>query len=98
MDQSLWLALGVFALVMTLAWLFVDTRRVTVTTGLAFGAWATMALTGGDVTRVLEDGTRLATDIPELQYISAALALLSALALILHVFGHYPPETAFNHD
>ena len=88
--ESLWLAVGAFSMLMTGGWLYAR-RRLTVTTLLAGVGWAWMTVTGGQVERITESGSRVALEMVSLQYLTTALALLSFLALVLHQFGHYPP-------
>lgn len=91
MDALFWMATGFVAFVLTLCWLFVE-RRIFVTSGLAGGLWSWMALTGGDVTRLLDSGARASTSIESLQYLTAAMALLSLFAMTMYYFGYYPPD------
>jgi hypothetical protein len=90
MYETHFLWLGVFTMTMTVAWLFVE-RRVTTTAMLSAIGWSVMALTGGNLTRVTEDGSEISTSIDELQWICTLLALLSFVVLVLYRFGHYPP-------
>jgi len=86
-----WLAVGVFSLTMTAAWLFSE-QRVIVTTILAGAGWSWMALTGGSLTRYTETGAEISLDAGELVYLCLLLALVSWLALGLALWGHYPPR------
>lgn len=89
-----WHALGLFAVIMTLFWAaFMPTKRVYLTSGFSGGAWAIMAFTARDLTRVTNNGVELSVEEPALQMFSAALAVLSFLVLILYRFGAYPPES-----
>jgi len=90
MLESHWLLVAGFAMSMTVAWLFLP-KRITTTSALAGAAWAYAALTGGQLTRITEDGTEIAVSIGELQYFCTLLAVLSFLALILYRFDAYPP-------
>lgn len=75
----------------TAAWLFRPEDRTQVTTLGAFFAWGLTGLLGGD-TEVATGGSILAAPVPdELRLFAALWALLSGLALILHVWGVYPP-------
>lgn len=76
---------------LTAAWLFRPEERTQVTTIGAFFAWGLTALLGGD-TEVATGGSLLAAPVPdELRLFAALWALLSGLALLLHVWGVYPP-------
>jgi hypothetical protein len=86
-----WLAVGAFSTAFTFAWLFAG-ERITVTTLFATAGWSWMSVTGGDLTRYTEGGTEIAISSTSLQYLTVALALLSLLALLMHQFGHYPPD------
>jgi hypothetical protein len=50
-----------------------------------------MALVGGDL-EVFAAGTLQDAPVPSLQYVTAALALLSFLVTILYRFDEYPPS------
>lgn len=91
MEQTFWLALGGFSLLMTFAWLFVE-RRLYVTSGFAAAGWALMAVTADSLTTITQSGSEVATSAGVLAYFCTGLALLSLLALFLSAFGHYPPE------
>lgn len=91
---SHWWAVVVFAMVMTVAWLFVE-DRVTTTALLAGAAWSFAALTGGNLTRhAVSNGDHMTytVSVGYIQYIAVFLALLSFLVLLLYRFGLYPPE------
>lgn len=78
---------------LTAAWLFRPEERTQVTTIGAFFAWGLTALLGGD-TEVATGGSLLAAPVPEeLRLFAALWALLSGLALLLHVWGVYPPAS-----
>lgn len=85
-----WFALTAFAFFMSVAWLFIE-RRITTTSALAGATWALAAVSGGDLTRITQDGTEVAVEVGVLQYICTLMALLSLLVLILYRFGEYPP-------
>lgn len=92
MFETHWLALGALSVLLTLAWLFIEIR-VTTTSFMSFVSWSLMALTGGDVERITNDGTTVqAAATPELRYLLFAFGLLSLLAFILYQIGAYPPE------
>jgi hypothetical protein len=91
MQETFWLALGAFSMILTLGWLFVE-RRITTTAILAGAGWSYMALTADSLTKITQDGTEVATTAGSLGYFCTGLALLSFLALLLRFFGHYPPE------
>ena len=86
-----WLALSALATAFTFAWLFVE-RRITTTTILAATCWSLLALSGGSLERITETGTRVSADVGYLVWVCTLLAILSMLAGVLYVFGHYPPE------
>lgn len=86
-----WLAVGLFSTLLTLSWLFVE-RRLVISTLLAGAGWSWMTLTGADLTRYTETGAEIAIDAGELAYLCLALAVVSWLALGLHLWGHYPPR------
>ena len=100
------IVLGVVGL--TAAWLFRPQERTAVTTLTAFLGWSWAALVGGSVERVdrteqiveHNDETFVvgvdeltAAPIPdEIRILMGLFAALSALALILNVWGVYPPD------
>lgn len=86
-----WWAIVVFALLMTLAWLFVE-KRITTTSMLAGGAWSFAALTGSELVHTTEAGITYTRSAGEIRYFALLLALLSFVVLILYRLGHYPPE------
>lgn len=86
-----WLAVGIFALTMTLAYLFRPEERVTFTSLMAGVAWAWMSLLAGDLEIYVQGSLEQAT-VPSLQYITAGLSLLSLLVTILYRFDEYPPR------
>lgn len=86
-----WYLLFACASVLTLAWLFVE-QNVAFSTILAAALWFITAYTGGDLTRITDSGTEVATAAPELQYVALALGLVSLLARFLYSFGEYPPR------
>lgn len=90
MDIVHWYALGALALVFTLIWGLLETK-VYMAAGVAGSAWAYMAVTADTLTRQTTCCTR-AVGEPGLQYFTAGLAGLSFLAMILHYWGHYPPN------
>lgn len=93
MYQTYYLALGLFAGVLTLAWLFIE-ARVTVTSFLAMVSWALLAVLGGSVEKLLDDGTTAAAPVPDtVRWLLFGLALLSFIALALYQLGVYPPDT-----
>lgn len=90
--QTHLLALGLFATLMTLCWLFVP-KRTTFTSLMAFLAWSLIAYYGAEAERITTDGTRVDAAFPEgLQWFLVAIALLSALCFVLYRFGAYPPN------
>jgi len=89
--QAYWFAVAAFALVMTLAWLFVQ-ERVTTTGMLAAVSWAYCALSGDAVFVITDAGEQVSASVGNIQYLAATLGLLSFLAVILYRFGYYPPN------
>jgi hypothetical protein len=86
-------AIATVAVLLTGAWLFRPQERATVTTLGAFLAWGLVGLLGGD-TEVATGGSVLAAPVPdEVRLFATLWALLSALALILYVWGVYPPAS-----
>lgn len=84
-------AIAAAAALLTAAWLFRPTERTQVTTVGAFLAWGLVGLLGGD-TEVATGGSILAAPVPdEVRLFAALWAILSGLALLLHVWGVYPP-------
>jgi len=90
--ESLWLAASALATLMTIAWLFVPIRIV-LTGLLAGGTWAFVAVSGGSITRYTQTGAEIAIDAGVLQYLATGLAVLSFTAVVMHLFGHYPPDS-----
>jgi hypothetical protein len=77
---------------LTAAWLFKPDERTQVTTLGAFFAWSLVGLLGANA-EVATAGELITAPLPpEFRYFAALWALLSALALILHVWGVYPPQ------
>jgi len=75
---------------MTLSWLFVE-QRLVMSTLMAAAAWSWMSLTADSLTRVTVTGNEVDVAAGELTFLCLALAVVSWLALGLHVLGHYPP-------
>jgi hypothetical protein len=99
MLQSYWLALGVFALLMTVGWLFRPTERVTFTSLFAAAGWALMAITASDLERLTEGGDRVAAGLGlSPQLFLTALALLSMLAALLYRLDAYPPDEGLTEE
>jgi len=91
-------AIATAAVLLTGAWLFRPTERTQITTLGAFFAWGLTGLLGGD-TEVASGGSVLAAPVPEEMRLFAALwAVLSALALVLYVWGVYPPQSTDRPD
>jgi len=94
------------------AWLFLPRQRVQVTTFSSLIAWMLLALFGGQTEKLATNetvqtvnNTTLAVSSPEFvaapvpdefRYFAAFLSLLSGLALILAVWGVYPPQEDYN--
>jgi len=91
MLETHWILLVGFAFLMSVAWLFIE-RRITTTSALAGVTWALAALTGGNLTRITQDGSEVAVSVDELQYICTIMAVLSLMVLILYRFDAYPPN------
>jgi len=91
MLETHWFALVGFAFSMSVAWLFIE-RRITTTSGLAGITWALAALSGGNLTRITNDGTEVAASVDELQYLCTLMAVLSFMVLLLYRFDAYPPN------
>jgi hypothetical protein len=93
MYQTYYLALGLFAGVITLAWLFIE-ERVTVTAFLSMVSWALLAVLGGSVDVMLDNGAVEPAPVPDtVRWLLFGLALLSFIALALYQLGVYPPDT-----
>lgn len=86
------LALAGFATLLTLSWLFIESRT-TFTSGMSFLSWGLLAILGGDIEKIAMDGTRVSAGAPEeLRWFLTALSLLSALVFVLYRIGEYPPD------
>jgi hypothetical protein len=86
-------AIAACAGLLTGAWLFRPQERTAITTLGAFLAWGLVGLLGGD-TEVATGGSVLAAPVPdEIRLFATLWALLSALALVLYVWGVYPPAS-----
>lgn len=94
MLQTYWLALALFATLMTLLYsVFAPRERVYLTSGIAAFAWAICAITAPAVTALNDAGDPVAAAVPfELQLFTAGLAAYSLLVLVLFFWGLYPPE------
>jgi hypothetical protein len=88
MIARFWLALGAFATLWTVAYTVYHTH-VRLSAGLAAVSWTVLAVTGGQVETLAQDGSRVDTGVPELQLVAALAALVSALVLLLYP-DHYP--------
>jgi hypothetical protein len=88
-----WYVMYASAGVLTLYWLFHDRENLAFSTLMASGLWFYTAFQGGDLTRITQSGTTVATSATELQYVALALGLTSLLARFLYSFGEYPPNT-----
>lgn len=90
--QSTWLAVGAFATLMTVAYLFRPRERVTFSSLFAGVGWAWMAFVAGNVeTLAPGTGEAVSASEPSLQYVLTALALLSWTVTLLYRFDEYPP-------
>lgn len=101
-------ALAFAGALLTGAWLFLPKARLQVTTLSSLLVWFLLALLGGQTETIAQNetvrnvsNTTLAVSSPEFvaapvptefRYFAAFLGLLSAFALILGVWGAYPPE------
>lgn len=100
MYQIYWLGLGIFATIMTLAWLFPalfgapdpEFGRVTLTSLVSFLAWGVMALYAPTVETIQGGSVIDAAVSIEVQLFVAALSVVSLLTLVLYQLGVYPPE------
>lgn len=93
MYQIYWFGIGVFALLMTLAWLFRPLERTTFTSLFAGAAWGLMAITATDLRTTTKSGIELTTGAGlEVQLFLSAMAILSLLAGLLYRFDLYPPD------
>jgi len=93
MWQSNWFALAGFATLLTAMWLVIQPReRVYLTSGLSFISWSTAAVAAPSLRRRTLDGTAVNVGAPTLQYIAAALALVSLLVFALYYFELYPAD------
>lgn len=91
---SAWLAVGVFATIMTYTWLvLLPERRVTMTAGTSTVAWAIVAFQARNLEVVTNSGSKVAVDLFSVQLLAAFLAAMSAISLTLYQFGQYPPES-----
>lgn len=93
MLQEYWFGLALFAGACTAAWLFRPHTGTTVTSFLAFVGWTLAAVFGGEVDRLLDDGSTAEAAVPdEIRLFIVLLALLSFLAFVLYRVGVYPPQ------
>jgi len=105
-------ALALAGALLTGAWLFKPDQRLQVTSLAALLAWFLVALFGGETQRLATNetvetvnNTTLAVASPEFvaapvppefRYFAAFLGLLSGLALILGIWGVYPPQEDYD--
>jgi len=105
-------ALALAGALLTGAWLFLPRQRIQVTTFSALLSWFLLALLGGQTETLATNETvqtvsnttlavaspeRVAAPVPpEFRYFAAFLGLLSGLALILAVWGVYPPQEDYD--
>lgn len=86
------LGAGTLATVMTLVWLLRE-RRTPVAGFVSMAAWGTVAIGAGDPVAITDSGDQVAVaPQPSIQFIAAALALLSFGAVLAYLFGLYPPD------
>jgi|GEM_PF-7123250 len=84
-------AVALAAVLLTGAWMFSPRERTAISTLGAFLAWSLTALLGAD-TETATGGELIAAPVPdELRLFATLWALLSLLALVLYVWGVYPP-------
>ena len=105
-------ALALSGALVTGAWLFIRRKSIEVTTISALIVWMLLALLGGrteklamnetvqtvnDTTLAVSSPEFVAAPVPpEFRYFAAFLGLLSGLALILAVWGVYPPQEDYD--
>jgi hypothetical protein len=95
MLQTYWLALGGFATLMTLLWMFALRDELYVEAAFSTGAWGLMAFAAPDVQTLTEAGERVAASTGEpVQLFTGALAVICGLVLVLHHWDLYPVERA----
>jgi hypothetical protein len=82
----LWLVAGVA----TYIWA-VREERVPMAGLVSTASWGVVALVGGSTTIYHQDGSTSAVGTPVMQWVAAGLALLSLGAVVLWIFGQYPP-------
>jgi len=107
-------ALALAGALLTGAWLFLPQQRIQVTTVSALVVWFLLALLGGqtetlstnetvqtvnNTTLAVASPETVAAPVPpEFRYFAAFLGLLSGLALILAVWGVYPPQEDYKNE
>jgi hypothetical protein len=89
-------ALALAGALFTGAWLFLPEERLQITTLSALLSWFLLALLGGQ-TKIASSGELITAPMPtEFRFFAAFLGLLSGLALILGIWGVYPPQETTN--
>jgi len=93
---QLWLALGSFAMTMTLFWgWWSPTKRVYFSAGFGALAWLTMAWTAPGVERMTDAGETVSAGIGlPVQLFAGLLGVLSLAVVFLYRFNEYPPTEA----
>lgn len=94
MLEARWMALGVVAVGAMVVWAVVlPDRRVYLSAGTSFIAFAVMALTAPGVERLTETGSTVAAPVSEVvQVLIGVFAVLSLAVVFLYRFDEYPPE------
>lgn len=93
MYLRIWYGVALLATLMTVLYLLLPERQVTLTSGIAGFAWAFAAIRGGSLTILNQDGTETAaTTTDALQLLTGVLALVSFIVWILYRYGEYPPD------
>jgi len=89
----MWVALGAFALLMTLFWAFWSPdERVYFSAGFGGLAWLTMAWMAPGVERMTDAGEVIGAEIGlPIQMLTGLLGVLSLVVLFLYRFDEYPP-------
>lgn len=97
MWATAYLALFGFAVLATVLFT-VSERAIPFWSAVATALWAFLALTGGEVEIVTNDGTREMIEIGAAQLLFAGLSLLSTAALLGSIMGYYPEDTVTAED
>lgn len=90
---SIYAGVALVAFLATASWSIMARKTaVYVTSGLSFTAWSWLAIVGGDVAIVLENGDPvwLRQTIASIQFVALALAVISLVVMIMRLMGAYP--------